>query len=56
MATVAELRHRLDMYFRGKAEINVVTVERIQPRRLGKFRLTQSSAGLSDSFAGRRIA
>lgn len=56
MDTVAELRRRLNVYFRGKTDINVVTVERIQPQRLGKFRLTQSSVHLSDSFAGRRIA
>ena len=51
--TVAELRRRLNMYFRGKTEISIVTVEKIAPERWGKFRLAQSAADLSDTFAGR---
>lgn len=49
--TIEELRRRLNPLFFGNTELSIVTVEQIQPERLGKFRLARTSPELSDTIA-----
>lgn len=51
--TITELRRRLMPLFRGKTEVSIVAVERIQPERLGKFRLAKTAPDVSDTIAQR---
>lgn len=51
--TVAELRRRVNTLFCGNTELSIVTVEQIQPDRLGKFRLARTSPELADTIAQR---
>jgi phenylacetate-CoA ligase len=49
--TIEELRRRLNPLFSGNTELSIVTVEQIQPERLGKFRVARTSPELSDTIA-----
>lgn len=49
--TIVELRRRLSPLFGGNTEVSIVTVEQIQPDRLGKFRLARATPELSDTIA-----
>ncbi|HKR27945.1 MAG TPA: hypothetical protein VJS11_10830 [Acidobacteriaceae bacterium] len=49
--TIEELRRRLNPLFSGNTELSIVTVEQIQPERLGKFRVARTSPQLSDTIA-----
>lgn len=49
--TIEELRRRLNPLFCGNTELSIVTVEQIQPERLGKFRPARTSPELGDTIA-----
>lgn len=54
--TIAELRRRLDPWFRGTPELSIVTVDRIPTEPSGKYRYVINSSDLHDCFTQPRSA